>query len=233
MGLQHKRSPAPAGVGVGDCDELGAEGSQGVAPAPASEIKTCLNRVSGSECEGQTCGLAEALGQQMVTRDDAICCDVERLDCVTTGVTEFDTQGDDDFPWGNGCGSEVVEGLLCNDGLGALESRALGLRSWIGQEHVLNKHEPPESEERKLAEGFLCTAVKAPCHVQDKAVEQLPEEVEYSLLPDCEVLSSHMVPLQEGCKHFSLRRRAAEQELRSLIEEKAAFKRASSGFETT
>ena len=200
--MVYKGSPAPAGVGVGDGNEVGVEGFQDVAPAPAGGIKTCLNRVSGSECEGQILGLAEPLGQQMVIRDDAICCDVEKLDCVTTGATEFDVQGDEDFPGENEFGSEVVGSLLHDDGFGVLESRALGLRTWIDQEYRLIKHEPPESEERQIVEGFLCKAVSALCNLQDQAAAQVPDEVEYSLLPDCEVLSSHTVPLQEVYKQI-------------------------------
>ncbi|CAE7519472.1 unnamed protein product [Symbiodinium sp. CCMP2592] len=57
------------------------------------------------------------------------------------------------------------------------------------------------------------------------AAAQAPSEIEYSLLPDCEVLSTHTVPLPEVYKYFSRWRGSAEAELYSLIDDKKAFKR--------
>ena len=219
-------SPAPAGVGVGDHHKVGVEGLQCVFPAPAGAIKTCLDSVSVHGNEGQTDDLAVGVGRQVVTHDDAICCDLDGLDCVGE-LTEFKVQGDEYVPGDGSSGDDFFKGLAFDEGFDACESKALGLRRWIEKEHLLLKHEPPESEDRCMREGFLCNAVSALFDLQDKAAAQVPEEVEYSLLPDCEVLSSHTVPLQEVYKHFHLWRNAAEQELKSLVEDKGAFKRAS------
>ena len=283
-----ERSPAPAGVGAGDADEVGVGGWRGVDPAPAGEMKTCL--VCSACCADPVgvCTLCERyVTQYEASGQDASCpgwggggpgelartgtragsigaggCDA-RDAREEPGERSGENQAEDQLracaegngPTDMGCceSLESVEGLTVfeapecgffvdatsceedssigcmwdGEGFEAFENRALNLKMMIDRECEFLKREAQTLEDCAVSEEFLVKAVRALGQAQDKAVEKAPEEVEFSLLPDCEILSSHTVPLQEVYKHFHLWRKAAEQELQSLIEEKGAFKRAS------
>ncbi|CAE7311080.1 GIP [Symbiodinium natans] len=221
------RSPAPAGVGwggggPGELARTGTRaGSIGAGGCDARDAREEPGERSGeNQAEDQLRACAEGNGPT-----DMGCC--ESLESVE-GLTVFEAPECGFFVDATSCEEDSSIGCMWDgEGFEAFENRALNLKMMIDRECEFLKREAQTLEDCAVSEEFLVKAVRALGQAQDKAVEKAPEEVEFSLLPDCEILSSHTVPLQEVYKHFHLWRKAAEQELQSLIEEKGAFKRAS------
>ena len=80
----------------------------------------------------------------------------------------------------------------------------------IARESKALSREPEGSDDRDVSESTLVYAVRKLLQAQDEAAAQVSADIEYSLLPDCEVLSTHTVPLPEVYKYFSRWRGSAE-----------------------
>ncbi|CAE7656123.1 GIP, partial [Symbiodinium sp. CCMP2592] len=212
-------------------------------PCEASLAAPVRNTLAGQRFNGSG-GVLDVGTGGFDTRDDGILeapgVDLMRFcgdDCEAIGVGEFGG-----FDWGvdsvvleasefgfpDGCpqsGDDESLGSSGSAGFEDCESRALSLKALIARESKSLSREPEGSDDRDVAESTLVHAVKRLLQAQDKAAAQVPSEIEYSLLPDCEVLSTHTVPLPEVYKYFSRWRGSAEAELYSLIDDKKAFKR--------
>ena len=142
------------------------------------------------------------------------------VDSVVLEASEFG------FPDGSPqSGDDESRGSVLSAGFEDCESRALCLNALIARESKTLSREPEGSDDRDVSESTLVSAVRKLLQAQDEAAARVPADIEYSLLPDCEVLSTHTVPLPEVYKYFSRWRGSAEAELYSLIDDKKAFKR--------
>ena len=117
---------------------------------------------------------------------------------------------------GPGCRNDPPHHAWCE--------RAVHLKAFIGREVCCLREEPDGSSDRASTLEGLSKAVWDLLAVQNKVAKLDAPEVEYSLLPDCEVLCTHTVPLAEVYRHFSKWRDSAAQELHALLQEKQAFR---------
>ena len=99
------------------------------------------------------------------------------------------------------------------------------LKGWLSDEGRAQCRQHADVSQRCQAEDAIRHAVvRKILELEQASCAKAGEELEYSLLPDAEVLCTHTVPLIEVERYYDLWKEALEKELHSMIDEKQALR---------